>query len=140
LTTYSEVVSAFESITKCKYVLPDELVKQWFINALAEYELEIDPLGFDIDTNTFIAPSKKSDSFESDGTLKKYVIINLAELMKSFYLQQEVRRVNQLNNVIGKDISLNGTGDTKRLTRAEADALNTKLEYMHVKQKTPAFI
>ena len=34
MTSYTDVVSAFESIIKCKYVLADGLVRQWFLNAL----------------------------------------------------------------------------------------------------------
>ena len=41
MTSYTDVVSAFESIIKCKYVLADGLVRQWFLNALGEYEILI---------------------------------------------------------------------------------------------------
>ena len=88
----------------------------------------------------FIRPSQSSDSFESDGRLKYSVIIMLAEIMKSYYMEQEIRRVNQLNNIIGKDISLNGTGDTKKYTKEEADAVNEKIAYFSVKQKPAALV
>ena len=83
--------------------------------------------------------SSDSDSFDDNGDLKNYVILSLAEIMKSYYMQQEVRRVNQLNNIIGKDISLNGTGDTKKYTRAEADAIDSKIADLYTKQKCPAY-
>ena len=104
MTQYKEVVSAFESIIKCKYKLSDSLVEQWFKNALGQYELDIESLGYDPMIREFIQPSQGSDSFEPDGRLKYSVIILLAEIMKSYYMEQEVRRVNQLNNIIGKDI------------------------------------
>lgn len=140
MTTYKEVVSAFESIIKCKYKLSDSLVEQWFKNALGQYELDIESLGYDPMIREFIRPSDDSDAFEKDGRLKSYVVLSLAEIMKSYYMEQEVRRVNQLNNIIGKDISLNGTGDTKKYTKAEADAINEKIAYMNIKQKPSAYV
>lgn len=140
MTSYTDVVSAFESIIKCKYVLADGLVRQWFLNALGEYELNIESLGFDKENDVFTSPSPSSDAFDKTGDLKNHVILSLAEIMKSYYMQQEVRRVNQLNNIIGKDISLNGTGDTKKYTKAEADAIDSKIADLYTKQKSPAYV
>ena len=108
MTTYEDVVNAFESIIKSKYVLADGLVEQWFKNAVGEYELNIGKLGYDADEMGFLLSDGESTFFDSKGNLSNHVILNLAELMKSYYMQQERRRVNQLNNIIGKDISLNG--------------------------------
>ncbi len=139
MTTYENIVSAFESIIKNKYPIVDGLVYQWFENALAEYELNIDALGFDVETRAFTNPGD-SDAFDTDGSLKRHVILNLAEIMKSYYMQQELRRVNQLNNIIGKDVSLNGTGDTKKYTKLESDLLDYKIADLYTKQKVPAYI
>ena len=127
MTQYNEVVSAFESIIKCKYKLSDSLVEQSFKNSLGQYELDLENLGYDSIAQEFIRPSQDSDSFEPDGRLKYSVVITLAEIMKSYYMEQEVRRVNQLNNIIGKDISLNGTGDTKNIPRQKLTLLMKKL-------------
>ena len=140
MTSYTDVISAFESIIKCKYMLADGLVRQWFLNALGEYELNIESLGFDKENDVFASPSPSSDAFDKTGDLKNHVILSLAEIMKSYYMQQEVRRVNQLNNIIGKDISLNGTGDTKKYTKAEADAIDSKIADLYTKQKSPAYV
>lgn len=140
MTQYKEVVSTFESIIKCKYVLSESLVEQWFKNALGQYELDIENLGYDLETQEFVKPSQNSDAFESNGCLKRGVVLTLAEIMKSYYMEQEVSRVNKLNNIIGKDISLNGTGDTKRFTKEEAEAVNEKIAYMSVKQKPAALV
>lgn len=140
MTSYTDVISAFESIIKCKYVLADGLVRQWFLNALGEYELNIESLGFDKESDVFTSPSSSSDAFDKTGDLKNHVVLSLAEIMKSYYMQQEVRRVNQLNNIIGKDISLNGTGDTKKYTKAEADAIDSKIADLYTKQKSPAYV
>lgn len=140
MTQYEDVVSSFESIIKSKYVIADGLVKQWFKNALAEYELNIATLGYDPDLEEFDVKNGSSECFESNGDLKGYVILNIAEIMKSYYMQQELRRVNQLNNVIGKDISLNGTGDTKKYTKVESDVLDFKVADLYHKQKPPAYV
>lgn len=140
MTSYKDVVSAFESIIKSKYVIDDGLIYQWFLNALGEYELNIDTLGFDKKRMGFVAENATSDAFDENGDLSSYVILSIAEGMKSYYMQQEVRRVNQLNNIIGKDLSLNGTGDTKKYTKAEADAIDSKIADLYTKQKVPAYI
>jgi hypothetical protein len=140
MTSYTEVVSSFESIIKCKYKLDDGLVYQWFLNALGEYELNIESLGYNKTTMEFKSPSSTSNAFDKDGNLKNHIILTLAEMMKSYYMQQEVRRVNQLNNIIGKDISLNGTGDTKKYTKAESDAIDSKIADLFTKQKVPAYV
>lgn len=140
MTGYTDVVDAFESIIKSKYVIADGLVRQWFKNAVAEYELNIGALGFDSDFDEFDSANGSSDCFDNNGDLKGYVVLNLAEIMKSYYMQQEVRRVNQLNNIIGKDISLNGTGDTKKYTKAESDLTDFKVSDLYHKQKPPAYV
>lgn len=141
MTSYTEVVSAFESIIKSKYQIADGLIYQWFLNALGEYELNIEPLYYNKETQLFEMPENvKTDSFNGNGELYGHIILTLAEMMKSFYMQQEVRRVNQLNNIIGKDISLNGTGDTKKFTKQESDTLDSKIADLFTKQKTPAYI
>lgn len=140
LTQYKDIVSAFESLIKCKYQLSESLVEQWFKNALGQFELDLEYLGYNYETKQFIRPYNDSESFDGNGYLKPGVIITLAEMMKSYYLEQEVRRVNQLNNIIGKDISLNGTGDTKKYTKEEADANAEKIAYQCIKQKPSALV
>lgn len=139
MTSYIDVTSAFESIIKCKYVLSDDLVYQWFLNALGEYELNIENIYYKKEVMGFVAPSSSSDAFDESGDLKRHIVLTLAETMKSYYMQQEVRRVNQLNNIIGKDISLNGTGDTKKYTKEEADAIDYKVADLFAKQKSPVY-
>lgn len=140
MTTYGDVVNAFESIIKSKYVLADGLIKQWFINAVGEYELNIANLGYSENEIGFLSTDGDKSLFDKNGNLKSFVVLNLAELMKSYYMQQERRRVNQLNNIIGKDISLNGTGDTKKYTAEEADMVESKVADFFTKQKTPAYV
>lgn len=140
MTTYTDVVNAFESIIKSKYVIADGLINQWFKNAIGEFELNIGKLGFDVTDNVFSSQNGDSSLFDEDGNLENYIVLNIAELMKSYYMQQEVRRVNQLNNIIGKDITLNGTGDTKKYTALEANGVESKVNDLFHKQKPPAYV
>lgn len=140
MTTYDDVVRAFESIIKSKYILADGLVEQWFKNALGEYELNVGCLGYDKHIREFSSLKGDTTLFDEDGDLKNAVVLNLAALMKSFYMEQEKRRVNQLNNIIGKDISLNGTGDTKKYTTQEANNVDSKVADYFQKQKPAALV
>lgn len=140
MTTYEDVVSAFESITKSKYEFADGLVEQWFKNALGEYELNIGKLGFDRETHEFRKQDGDPTLFDKHGDLESGVVLNLATIMEANHMRQERRRVNQLNNIIGKDISLNGTGDTKKQTAAEATEVFWKVEDYFQKQKPPALV
>ena len=139
MTTYNDVVRTFESIIKSKYVLVDGLIEQWFNNAVGEFELNIGKLGYDVNETGFLFSDGNKEFFDKNGNLTQHVILTLAEIMKSYYMQQERRRVNQLNNVIGKDISLNGTGDTKKYTAAEADYIDWRVADFFQKQKPPAY-
>lgn len=139
MTTYENVVDAFESIIKNKYVLADGLVEQWFNNAVGEFELNIGSLGYDSVLKGFSYDDGNNEFFNKNGNLASHVVLTLATIMKSYYMQQERSRVDKLNNIIGKDISLNGTGDTKKYTAEEADIIDWKVADFFQKQKPPAY-
>src|SRR5690606_13380223 len=127
-TTYEQVLRSFESTFQNKYVLPEELVYQWFIDSLGEFSLEVEVLNFDETQREF------------DRDLDQWIIRSLALMMKIKYCTREVSRINKLNNIIGKDVSFNATGDTKKYTRAELlNEINT-LQDLLQKQKPTAYI
>ena len=127
-TGATDVMEFFESIIRDRETLAPELQYQWFLGALGEFHLEISELAYDTTTQLF------------DSELPFYVVDTLAHLMKVRYLERELSRVNKLNNIITKDLSLNGMGDAKRATAAEyaSELIRTK-EYIH-KQKTHYFL
>jgi len=43
-TSYKEVLKVFHSLLKSKFEINPELEYQWFLNALADFELEISRL------------------------------------------------------------------------------------------------
>ena len=106
---YQDVVSSFESTFQDKCILPDGLIRQWFIKALGEYELELSSTGYNEETNEFPA------GFE------QYKIDLLALMMKRMYCEREFNRVNKIQNIVGKDISLTGSGDQKKMTKDDLD-------------------
>ena len=57
------------------------------MHVVEQFELDIESLGYDPMIQEFIRPSQNSDSFEADGRLKYSIIITLAEIMKSYYME-----------------------------------------------------
>ena len=101
-TTYNDVLSSFQSLPQSKYILADGLVKQWFLDALGEYELEIDSLNYDDVLETF------------DSNIKQYKIKTIALIMYTYYLTRELSRAEKLSGISGKDISITGGDESKR--------------------------
>lgn len=127
-TTYQEVIDSFESTFQNKYVLAEGLVKQWFLDSVAEFSLELENLNFDTTTNTF------------DVILPRWIVVSLGLMMKVKYCIREISRVNKLNNIIGKDISFNGNGDTKKYTKEELDSELARLNKLLDNQKPTAYV
>ncbi len=126
-TSYLDVLNVFHSLLKSKFEIDEDLEYQWFLNALADYELEIG----------FIEFSERSRSFSY--TLPRYIIKTLGLIMYVNYLTQELSRVMKLNGIIGKDISLTGMDATKRVTIEELQSEKTFAEKLLHKQKQHAF-
>jgi hypothetical protein len=110
-----------------KYVINSELIYQWFLTSVADYELNIEELNFD------------SESKEFFGSIKPYIQRTLALMMYTCYLTQELSRVMKLNGIIGKDISITGTDATKRVTKAELEHELQRVEALLHKQKKHSF-
>ena len=126
-TSYLDVLNIFHSLLKSKFEIDEDLEYQWFLNALADYELEIDFLEF----------SEGSRSFSY--ALPRYIIKTLGLIMYVNYLTQELSRVMKLNGIIGKDISLTGMDATKRVTLEELQSEKIYAEKLLHKQKQHAF-
>ena len=45
-TSYLDVLNVFHSLLKSKFEIDEDLEYQWFLNALADYELEISDLNY----------------------------------------------------------------------------------------------
>ena len=126
-TSYLDVLNVFHSLLKSKFEIDMDLEYQWFLNALADYELEIGFLEF----------SEGSRSFSY--ALPRYIVKTLGLIMYVNYLTQELSRVMKLNGIIGKDISLTGMDATKRVTLEELQNEKIYAEKLLHKQKQHAF-
>lgn len=126
-TSYKEVLKVFHSLAKSKIEIDEGLEHQWFLNALADYELEISSLNYLDNQKVF-----------SD-TLSRQVIRTLGLFMYVNYLTQELSRVTKLNGIIGKDISLTGMDATKRVTFQELESEKLYAEKLLHKQKQHCF-
>lgn len=125
--TSRDAINSFESTFQDKYPLPPSLELQWFQDALALYELEIDDLGYDAATDVF------------PPTVKAYQITTLGLMMKRSYCARELSRIVKMQNIVGKDVSLTGTGDQKRMSKEELEFEQARIEDLLNKQKTSWF-
>ncbi len=122
--TSKDVIKSFESTFQDKFVIPIELEMQWFKDALALYELEISELGYNAET----------DEFATD--VKSYQITTLGLMMKRSYCARELSRIIKIQNIVGKDVSLTGTGDQKRVSKEELEFEQNRIDDLLNKQKT----
>jgi hypothetical protein len=106
-TTGQDIIDSFESTMREKVALSPSLEYQWVRGAVGEYNLNIGTLNYNAST------------FEFDVELDHTTVMILGYLVKLRYLEREMSRVNKINNIITKDLSLNGRGDTKRMTMEE---------------------
>ena len=126
-TSYLDVLNVFHSLLKSKFEIDVGLEYQWFLNALADYELELSELNY-LESQRVFADS-----------LPRYIVKTLGIIMYVNYLTQELSRVMKLNGIIGKDISLTGMDATKRVTLEELQSEKIYAEKLLHKQKQHAF-
>lgn len=127
-TSYLDVLKVFHSLLKSKFEINEDLEYQWFLNALADYELEISSLDYSDNQKIFT------------NTLSRQIIRTLGLFMYVNYLTQELSRVMKLNGIIGKDISLTGMDATKRVTIQELESEKLYAEKLLHKQKQHCFV
>ena len=126
-TTEIDVINCFHSFPMSKQVLPSGLEHQFFLNALAEYELEICELGYDDETNEF------------KDTISKNAILTLGMIMYTNFLTRELSRIEKLNGFHGKDIQMTGSDGSKRVTLSDLELELERVDSLLHKQKTHAF-
>lgn len=127
---YKEVVASFEATFQDKQVIPDSLERQWFKMAVARYNIELSPLVYDEDIEEFD---------EEEGEIDQYTIDTLAQFMKQFYQEREVSKINKRISIVGKDLSYDGSGQTKKYAKEEMDYVYNKSQEMIDNQKPPAY-
>lgn len=126
-TTASDVIDSFESNFASKVELPGSLVNMWLLKAIARYSVELEALTYDRDNQEF------------DTALDQYVVDTIANFMWQLYQEREVSKVNKRISIVGKDLSYDGTGNTKKYSKEELDYIYNKSQEMIDNQKTPAY-
>lgn len=126
-TTEIDVINCFHSFPMAKKELPAGLEHQFFLNALAEYELEISELGYDETREEFT------------NTISRNAVLTLGMIMYVNYLTRELSRIEKLNGFHGKDIQMTGSDGSKRITLADLELELDRVNSLLHKQKTHAF-
>ncbi len=126
-TTAAKVFDFFESSFQDKSEIPEELELLWLEKAVAQYNTEIGDLEFDETTLEF------SDDIDD------YITSILAQMMKVYYMEREVSKVNKRVSIVSKDISIDGNNGSKTAAKNELDYNDVKMNVMTANQKTPAY-
>ena len=127
MTTTKDVFDSFETSFADKIVVNNAVELIWLRKAVARYSVEINPIQFDYENNTF------------GETLNPYVIDTLAAFMKELYQEREVSRINKTISITGKDISIHNGQGGKAAAANELAYANLKGEKMAANQKPTAY-
>ncbi|MBS6715046.1 MAG: hypothetical protein KH231_06190 [Dialister sp.] len=126
-TTAAEVIASFESSFQDKCVIPIELELLWLRKAVAQYGVEICELNYNQETSEFST------------SINPYIIDTLAQMMKVYYQEREVSKVNKRVSIVGKDLSIDGNNGSKTAAKNELDYNAAKMSDMVFNQKHTAY-
>ena len=128
VTTYQDVLNSFHSTFQDKVVLASLLEREWFLKAVGKYSFEIEPLNFD------------EEKLEFDCSLNRYVVDTLGSMMKQFYQQRELSKVNKRVSIVGKELSINSGMSSSKYAENELKEAKEEVESMIYKQTPTAYI
>ena len=126
-TTANDVIQSFESSFVDKKVLPLSLEMEWLKRAIGRYSVELDPLNFD------------DELWEFDKKLDRYVIDTLATFMKQMYMERQWSLVNKRVSIVGKDLSVGTSDNSKKYTQEELSYAESQASDMVENQKPTAY-
>lgn len=127
VSTYEDVINSFHSSFQDKVLIPESLEREWFLKAVGKYSYEIDPLNFD------------EELLEFDTKLDRYVIDTLGSMMKKFYQQRELSKVNKRISIVGKDLSVNSGMSSSKYAENELTQVTNEVDEMLFKQTPTAY-
>ena len=127
ISTYEDVINSFHSSFQDKVLIPESLEREWFLKAVGKYSYEIDPLNFD------------EELLEFDTKLDRYVIDTLGSMMKKFYQQRELSKVNKRISIVGKDLSVNSGMSSSKYAENELTQVTNEVDEMLFKQTPTAY-
>jgi hypothetical protein len=126
-TSKTKVTDNFHSQFQDLNVIPPDLENQLFLNALGDFEGDLYTLTYD-DVNEVISED-----------LSRTELNLLGKLMYKHYLNRERDRIIKLNNIIGRDVTLNGTGNTKQQMNITYDSVENDIENLVSKLKDNSY-
>lgn len=126
-TTANDVIQSFESSFVDKKVLPESLEMEWLRKAIGRFSIELDPLNFDEELQEF------------DCKLDRYVIDTLAAFMKQMYMERQWSLVNKRVSIVGKDLSVGASDNSKKYTQEELSYAESQSIDMIENQKPTAY-
>lgn len=127
-TTANDVIQSFESSFVDKKVLPATLELEWLKKAVGRYSIELDPINFDEEIQEF------------DCKLGRYVIDTLAAFMKQMYMERQWSLVNKRVSIVGKDLSIGASDNSKKYTQEELSYAESQSIDMIENQKPTAYV
>ena len=127
VSTYEDVLSSFHSSFQDKVLIPESLEREWFLKAVGKYSYEIDPLNFD------------EELLEFDVKLDRYIVDTLGSMMKKYYQQRELSKVNKRISIVGKDLSVDGSNGSKTAAKSELEMVSQEVDEMLFKQTPTAY-
>ena len=127
-TSASEIIEFFESSFADKHVIPYELELVWLKKAIGRYSKELTDLTFDEET------------LEFNCVLDMYVKDTLAQMMKKFYQERELSKVNKRVSIVGREISIDGSGNSKTAAKNELNYVVSEVTDMVENQKPTAYV
>ena len=126
-TSANEIIQSFESSFVDKKVLPESLEMEWLKKAIGRFSIELDPLSFDVEVREF------------DCKLDRYVIDTLAAFMKQMYMERQWSLVNKRVSIVGKDLSVGASDNSKKYTQEELSYAESQSIDMIENQKPTAY-
>lgn len=127
-TTANDVIQSFESSFVDKKVLPASLELEWLKKAVGRYSIELDQINFDEEIQEF------------DCKLGRYVIDTLAAFMKQMYMERQWSLVNKRVSIVGKDLSIGASDNSKKYTQEELSYAESQSIDMVENQKPTAYV
>lgn len=122
---YQYVIDLFESSFQDNYEIPESLEQIWFKRAIGRFSFDVDTLEYDEESQTI-----NTDNLIVADTLATYMLL--------FYAERNKSRINKRNQIVTKDISLNGGGSIYSATEKEYDDILSDLTDLISKQKHEA--
>jgi len=133
MTDYEQVVDTFFATAQYREEIPDELLKKWFKMAVNDFSHDIFPLIYNPVTQMF---DNETLAFKKTSEIIKDM---LGKMIYLIHIKRQRSRINQLQNIVGRDIALNSTAQAKAAMRDEYLDITYEIEQLRFKLKQHAF-